>query len=276
MTKTGSEAYVYPSTDAEAQRLELQGSKLYGGMSFLEPFLAQSPREVLDVGCGSGVFARHVARALPSADVIGLDIDEARIDYARAHSDEKNVRFELGDMASLPLASDSFDLVFSRFALVHNQDPTAAMREMARVLKPEGVLVAYDMVHEGIWFVPDRPAFAEALRGIVRVLRERGAEPNQGLFLGPWMKRAGLDVSVRVIAHHAAADDELYHAHRDNWIATLMHMGEGLDPLLDPETLHSAIGEIERVSGDELFVETTVLAWGKKTMTERGMNRGEP
>jgi hypothetical protein len=64
--------------------------------------------------------------------------------------------------------------------------------------------------------------------------------------------------------HHAVAGDELYHAHRDNWIATLMHLGESLAPRLDMETLHSAIREIERVSGDELLVETTVPPWGKK------------
>jgi ubiquinone/menaquinone biosynthesis C-methylase UbiE len=246
-------------------------------VSFLEPFLAQSPREVLDVGCGSGYFSRHVADALTFANVTGLDVDETRIAYARSQSNANSVRFEIGDMASMPFASDSFDLVFSRFSLVHSQNPTAAIREMARVIRPGGVLVAYDMIHEGIWFVPDRPAFAETLRVIVRVLRDRGAEPNQGLFLAAWMQHAGVtDVKVRVIAHHALATEDLYQAHRENWMATLRHLGERLGSLLDPATLHSALGELERVSGDELLVETTVLAWGKKAIKESSMNPGEP
>lgn len=259
------EAYVFPSTQAEARRLELQGSKLYGGVSFLESFLASAPRDVLDVGCGSGYFTRHVASELPSASVTGLDIDEPRIAYAQSHSSEKNVRFCLGDMASMPFAKDSFDLVFCRFALVHSPNTEGVLREMSRVAKPGGCVVAYDMIHEGIWFVPDRPAFASVLGKVVRVLREGGAEPNQGLFLPSGMRRAGLiDISTRVIAHHALATDDIYEACRDNWIATLKHLGERLGPLLDPEELRCALGELERVSGDDLLVETTVLAWGTK------------
>jgi ubiquinone/menaquinone biosynthesis C-methylase UbiE len=261
----GGKTYVFPATDDEAQRLELQGSKLYGGVSFLEPFLARSPREILDVGCGSGYFTRHVANALPAAGVTGLDIDESRIAYARSHSSANNIHFELGDMASMPFASDSFDLVFCRFALVHSQEPTGFVSEMTRVAKPGGYVVAYDMIHDGIWFVPGRPAFAAVLRKVVHVLRERGAEPNQGLFLASGMRRAGLtDISVRVIAHHALATEEIYGLCRDNWIATLKDLGKRLAPLLDAEELKSALGELDRVSGDELLVETTVLAWGKK------------
>jgi SAM-dependent methyltransferase len=85
---TSSEHYVFPSTDAEAQRLELQGSKLYGGVSFLEPFLSHNLRDVLDVGCGSGFFTRHVGDSLPSASVAGLDIDESRSELERVSGDE--------------------------------------------------------------------------------------------------------------------------------------------------------------------------------------------
>ena len=262
---SGGEGYLFPSSDAEAQRLELQGSRLYGGVSFLEPFLARSPRDVLDVGCGSGFFSRHVAAALPSARVTGLDIDEPRIAFARARSGENNARFELGDMASMPFSSDSFDLVFSRFALVHSPDPSGALREMTRVARPGGVVVAYDMIHDGVWLVPGRPAFAAAVRKIVQVLREGGAEPNQGLYLVSGMRRAGLaDVSMRVIAHHTMATEEAYGAGRDNWIATLKSLGESLEPLLGAGELQRALDELARVSGDELLVETTVLAWGRK------------
>ena len=148
---------------------------------------------------------------------------------------------------------------------LYEDSPDGSLREMARVARPGGYVVAYDMIHDGIWFVPGRPAFAAILRKVVQVLRERGAEPNQGLFLASGMRRAGLpDISVRVIAHHALATEEIYGFCRDNWIATLKNLGERLGPLLDAEELKSALGELERVSGDELLVETTVLAWGKK------------
>lgn len=260
-----SENHVFQTTETELQRLEFQGSKLYGGMSFLEPFLVRNPRKVLDVGCGSGFFTRQVARALPHADVAGLDIDESRITHARSHSSENGTRFELGDMANMPFSSDSFDLVFCRFALVHNRNPSGAFREMARVARSGGFVVAYDMIHDGIWFAPYRPAFTAALRKVVEVLRKREAEPNQGLLLASWMHQAGLgEISFRVIAHHVFATDELYESHRDNWVATLRHLGADPGPTLDEETVEAAVAEIESASGNDLLSETTVLASGKK------------
>lgn len=278
-----TDPYIFPATESEAQRLERQGSLLYGGPSFLDPFLARGPGAVLDVGCGSGFFSRVVAEALPSAEVIGLDRDPSAVDLARGraaadrpapgaadHSADRSPEtggrlcFEIGDMRALPYPSATFDLVFSRFALVHCPDPTAALREMARVTKPGGEVVAYDMVHDGIWLVPDRPAFAAVVRAVVDLLREQGAEPDQGLYLASGMRRAGLnDVGARVIAHQALAPDDPYPAYRDNWIATLIHLRSGLDDRLEEGILDAALEELARTTGEELLIETTVLAWGR-------------
>lgn len=62
--------YMLPSTEDESLRLQLQGARLYGGTSFLDGALARGPRKVLDVGCGTGYFARHVAACLPNAFVV--------------------------------------------------------------------------------------------------------------------------------------------------------------------------------------------------------------
>ncbi len=256
--------YPLPSTVSEARRLELQ-ARLYGGVGFLEPFLSRNPETILDVGCGTGHFTRHVAEMLPTAMVIGLDFDESRLRFAQSQHSADNLRYELGDMAHMPFEDGRIDLVFCRFVLVHDQDPTGVLREMARVTRPGGDVVAYDMIHEGIWLVPERPAFAEVLRTVVNVLRERGAEPNQGLHLAAGMRRVGLaDVSTRAIAHHVQSTDEMYGAYRDNWVATLTSLGEELKTVLDAQLVQAALRELERVSGDELLVETTVLAWGRK------------
>jgi len=260
----GHQDYPLPSPDAEVRRLELQAG-LYGGVGFLEPFLSCNPRTILDAGCGSGHFTRHVAEALPTATVIGLDVDESRLSFAQSKCSAGDLRYELGDMAAMPFEDGRFDLVFCRFVLVHDKDPTRALREMARVTRPGGHVVAYDMIHDGIWFVPERPAFAKVLRKVVDTLRERGAEPNQGLHLAAGMRHVGLaDVSARVIPHHTLATEELYGAYRDNWIATLKSLAEKLGTLLDAELVQAALRELERESGDEFLVETTVLAWGRK------------
>jgi SAM-dependent methyltransferase len=265
VTMTDRETCIFPSTESESQRLERQGSRLYGGISIFEPFLTEAATAVLDVGCGSGYFLRKVAAAIRNGRVVGLDIDESRLSFARSQGTSEKLHYQLGDMYAMPFKNGLFDLTFCRFALVHKQKPENVLHEMMRVTKPGGRIVAYDMVHEGIWFVPDRPAFEKALKIIINVLRERGAEPNQGLFLASGMKNAGLfDVSVRVIPHYVLAQDELYEAHRDNWIATFKNLGRTLGSLLDEDLVQAAVSELKRVCGDELIVETTVLAWGRK------------
>jgi SAM-dependent methyltransferase len=257
-----STTYLLPSTDAESRRLELQAG-LYGGTSWLDPFLDESPHRALDVGCGTGNFTRHVAARLPGAEVVGIDIDESRIDYARAHTEGDNPVYRRGDLLALPFEDASFDLAFCRFVLVHHSDPARAVREMSRVIRPGGRVVAYDMIHDGIWFSPPKPALARLLQITLNVLRERGADPDVGLRLPAAMKRAGLDdVRVRVIPHHAMSGEALYDACRENWLLTVDSLSGSLGSRFEPGLAERAKQELSDRGGDHFLVEVTVLAHG--------------
>ncbi len=256
--------YVLPSSEAESERLERQ-AELYGGLDFLLPFLAGRPAQILDVGCGTGDFTRRVAERCPGAGVTGLDSDAPRLQFARERDGRPGVRYEQGDLAKLPFEDGRFDLVFCRFVLGHVPEPTRALAEMARVARPGGRVVAYDMVHEGSWFSPEKPAFAQLLREIVRALRERGAEPSQGLHLAPAMVRAGLqDVAAQVIPHSALAGDPRLEAHRRNWLETASGIGEILGERFEAGLLDRARAELERRTPDEFLVELTVVASGTR------------
>jgi len=256
--------YVLPSSDAESERLERQAG-LYGGTGFLTPFLAARPEDVLEVGCGTGYFARHVAAQLPDSRVTGVDLDPTRLAFARARTTMPNVRFASGDLLHLPFADGSFDLVYCRFVLVHVPDPTAALQEMQRVARPGGIVVAYDMVHDGIWFAPPKPAFARLLRAALDVMRERGMEPSQGLHLASGMIRAGLaEVGVQVIPHAALAAEPAFEAYRRNWLETVTGLAEILGARFDPALVAAARAELERRGADEFLLEITVLAHGRK------------
>jgi SAM-dependent methyltransferase len=259
-----AEDYVLPSSEAESERLERQAT-LYGGVEVLGSFLIDRPQEVLDVGCGTGHFTRHVAARLPDSRVVGVDMDAERLAFARTRCGEPNVRFEQGDLSRLPFDDEGFDLVFSRFVLVHVADPTRAMREMARVARPGGRVVAYDMVHDGIWFSPEKPAFASLLRATLAVMRARGMEPSQGLHLASGMIRAGLtDVGVQVIPHHALASEPLFEEYRQNWLETVGNLAEILGARFDEGLVERARVELDRKNADEFLLELTVLAHGRK------------
>jgi SAM-dependent methyltransferase len=256
--------YILPSTEAESRRLEVQAG-LYGGGAFLEPHLAARPARVLEVGCGTGVFCAQAARRLPDSQIVGLDQDAGRLAFARAHNAAENLAYRAGNLTALPFEDASFDLVYCRFVLIHATDPTHALSEMARVTRPGGAVLAYEMVHDGIWFSPAKPAFAALLREVLAVMRSRGMEPSQGLHLAPAMIRAGLRaVRAEVIPHGLLSADPPFERYRQNWIDTLSGLDQILGARVDAGLLASALAELAVERPDQFLLELTVLASGTR------------
>jgi SAM-dependent methyltransferase len=99
----------------------------------------------LDVACGPGsvvvAFADHVREA------VGLDATEAMLDEASSlgrRSGARNVAWHRGDAYALPFPDGAFDIVSSRFAFHHLQEPARAFAEMVRVARPGARIVLCD------------------------------------------------------------------------------------------------------------------------------------
>jgi ubiquinone/menaquinone biosynthesis C-methylase UbiE len=101
---------------------------------------------VLEVACGPGIVTCAFAGAARSA--VGLDLVEAMLDGARSRAAElelANVAFVAGDACALPFADATFDVVVSRFAFHHLEQPSTALAAMARVCAPAGRVVVCDV-----------------------------------------------------------------------------------------------------------------------------------
>jgi ArsR family transcriptional regulator len=95
--------------------------------------------DVLDVGCGDGWSARLLAPRCTS--YVGLDRSEKVLSAARRRTKSlSNARFVLGEMEALPFETARFDHVLLFHVLVHAEDPSVAIAEAARVLRPGGSL----------------------------------------------------------------------------------------------------------------------------------------
>lgn len=96
-------------------------------------------RDVLDVSCGAGYGTAALAEA--ARTVVGGDIDEDTVAYARHRYARPNVRFDVVDAQALPYDTSSFDTFCSFETIEHLDDPGALVREAARVVRDGGAFI---------------------------------------------------------------------------------------------------------------------------------------
>ena len=110
-------------TAALAEIIQKRGNRLF--------------QNILVVGCGSGIEAGFLARYF-HADTIGIDIGTQ---FAFDHEGSLPAKLKTMDAHALDFPDRSFDLVYSFHALEHMNNPQVALKEMARVLTPDGLFV---------------------------------------------------------------------------------------------------------------------------------------
>jgi ubiquinone/menaquinone biosynthesis C-methylase UbiE len=98
----------------------------------------------LDFGCGNGAAAIYLASKL-GLEVTGIDVDPEQIEAARARSEQSTkVRFMTADGTQLPFGDNEFDFVATHMVTHHIRDWHEALRQMLRVLRPNGYLIYKD------------------------------------------------------------------------------------------------------------------------------------
>jgi ubiquinone biosynthesis O-methyltransferase len=162
----------------------------------------QNSLKILEVGCGTGDFAIHLAGQ--GADVTAVDFSTHAIGLAqdKSKAQSKPVNFQVADAQSLPFEDDSFDIVFSCECLEHVPDPQRALTEFHRVLKPSGRLV----------LTTENYSNAMLLGWLVCWLRKEpfnsgaGVQPIEHFFLfwrvRQMFRKAGFQVQMMIGSHH--------------------------------------------------------------------------
>lgn len=121
--------------------------QLFGSRFTSEALLAMLPPEwrVVDVGCGTGNIAELLVPHV--AEVVAVDQSEPMLEAARRRlSGWGNVRFEVGGADRLPLQDSSVDAATAGLVLHHMENPVSGLREMARVVRPGGVVLFIEML----------------------------------------------------------------------------------------------------------------------------------
>ncbi len=104
----------------------------------------QNCENALEIGCGTGAFARVLAKRCRR--VVGLDLSAEMIRVARARSEQfENLEFELADAMTWDFPQSHFDFICS-IATLHHLDQRELLLKIRESLKPKGVLVVLDLV----------------------------------------------------------------------------------------------------------------------------------
>jgi len=96
---------------------------------------------LLDCGCGPGSITVGIAALVDPGEVVGIDFapgEVARATQAAARDGCRNIRIQAANVYSLPFENGRFERVFSHALIEHLADPQTALRELHRVLAPEG------------------------------------------------------------------------------------------------------------------------------------------
>ncbi|NMR31952.1 class I SAM-dependent methyltransferase [Crystallibacter degradans] len=140
--------------------------------------------DVLELGAGSGAMAAALLQRAPGIRLTVTDLDEGMLANARGRFPRPGPKVQQADATALPFQSGSFDFVLSFLMLHHVLNWQAAVAEAARVLRPGGMLIGYDLT----------ASQAAKLIHLVDRSPHRLVQPAD---LTATARLAGLDISVR-------------------------------------------------------------------------------
>ncbi len=106
--------------------------------------------KLLEVSCGRGGGLAAIRETEPQIDAVGLDVAQAAIDFCRSsYGESEQLKFVVGNALDLPFPDASFDALLNVEASNDYPDRPQFFREVARVLKPDGVFLYTDTAREG-------------------------------------------------------------------------------------------------------------------------------
>src|SRR6266568_4453653 len=180
----------YTQTRNEQFEAFLRGRTAATSAAFFLPHLRPGMR-VLDCGCGPGSITLGLAEAVPTGQVVGLELEPTQVEAARALAagfDVRNVEFQIGSVYELPFPDAFVDAAFAQMGFIHLNAPVIALLEQARALQP-------------------------------RIPQHHGVDPFVGRQQRRLLREAGFGMSIGEATTYAGGSAETTQRYAGNWRA---------------------------------------------------------
>ena len=227
-------AAVEATFSSVATRYDLANHWLSGGIDFywrnrLVNFAKEgNPKDILDLATGSGDVLFALRQGLgEKVNLTGLDFCEPMLEQARKKRSVRGLEdrineFLHGDCLALPFEDNSFDLITIAFGLRNLADRAKGLKEMHRVLRPDGRLIILEFSQPYFWF---RPIYYLYLRGILPwVARWLTGDRDAYLYLGTSI--AGFPDRTGLITEVGNSGFKNVSAHALTFSIVALHQGE--------------------------------------------------
>jgi SAM-dependent methyltransferase len=268
MATTIPSVYIIRGGVAGRERLRVL-SRVMGPMTarLLERIGVAPGARCLDVGCGGGDVAMALARmAGPDGAVVGVDIDEVKLELARyeaADAGLENVAYRHVGIDELP-SDGAYDVAYARFLLSHLPDPAVALGRLAGAVRPGGVVAVQDIDYVGAFCHPPSRAYDAAWELYPRVAAYGGGDAWLGRRLPSLFADAGFEAIGVNVEQPVGSDGDVklltaltFESIADTAVAAgLANAGE-LDELM--HELHSFAARPDTV----LSLPRMVQVWGR-------------
>jgi SAM-dependent methyltransferase len=189
-----SPAEVYPHGHHDSVLRSHRWRTVENSAAYLVPHL-RDDQQLLDVGTGPGTITVDLAERLSHGLVVGIDNADTAVAATAALGRDRgvnNLTVAASDVYALGFRDDAFDVVHAHQVLQHLADPVRALREMARVCAPGGVLAAREADYAAMTWYPAAGELTRWLELYRQVARVNGGEPDAGRRLTSWASAAGL------------------------------------------------------------------------------------
>jgi SAM-dependent methyltransferase len=199
MNATHAGNYPLEHRRGEIERLIVQSKAMVPDtLAMLDRFGPMQGWMCLDIGCGPvGITDLLSKRVGPAGRVVGLDMDEAFLDYAR-RSAPSNVEFRRGDAYGTDLPAAAFDLVHMRFVASTAGNPERLLKEATRLARPGGIVALQEPDASALHCYPPHPAWDRLKAVLIGTFKRVGADLELARRLYFLVRQAGLhDVQYR-------------------------------------------------------------------------------
>jgi ubiquinone/menaquinone biosynthesis C-methylase UbiE len=100
---------------------------------------------VLEIGCGNGTGTKLIKKYFAPKNITAIDLDEKMIELARKRNTDPSISYTLMDASTLDFPDEQYDAIFDFGIIHHVPDWKGCLKELKRVLKPNGQLILEDL-----------------------------------------------------------------------------------------------------------------------------------